>query len=144
MKYRGIIPITISVALTGYLLASNLEVVTVPDNRMTPLLQEGQEVWGINAERYKMGNIIIYHLPTKEGTTETHLSRVYGVPGDVVRVQERKVWVNGTLVRILGVATEDTRFTLTNEEYLLIDDHPESTWVRVNKRLISSRLEDYN
>lgn len=71
--------------------------VRVKNVSMQPTLYEGEFLL-VNRLAYKFsppqtGDIVIFHAPTEPG--EDFIKRIIGTPGDIVSVNEGKVFVNG-------------------------------------------------
>ena len=114
---------------------------TVPNNSMQPLLYQGDEIWGLKSGKYTKGNIVVIRIPTVREDYEVLVGRVYGVPKDKIRVYSNKIEVNGTVVKILNDEMKSEEFILNKDEYLIIPDATDSVWMKVDKRLINSRME---
>ncbi len=88
---------TIVLAVVLYfLIDSVIARVRVENISMLPTLQPGEFIL-VNKLAYKLsdirgGDIVIFHFP--QDPREDYIKRVIGVPGDVISVQETKVFVN--------------------------------------------------
>lgn len=89
---------TLIMALVFYfLIDSFFPRVRVENISMKPTLQPG-ELLLVNKLSYKLGeprhgDVVVFHYPANP--TEDYIKRVIGLPGDDVRVENGKVYVNG-------------------------------------------------
>ncbi len=75
------------------------------------------------------GDIVVFRYP--EAPEVDYIKRVIGLPGDVVEVRSRRVWVNGEPLEEPYVATayrsghyaEAQRQTVAEEHYFVLGDH---------------------
>lgn len=71
---------------------------TVPSAAMLPAIRPGQFVWGFRLAYSKPSRVrhgeIIFHRQEVNGQKSIHVKRVIGLPGDRVRTQGDRVWVN--------------------------------------------------
>ena len=86
------------IALVLYFIIDSLIArVRVENISMFPTLKEG-EVLIVNKLAYKLGpivrgDILTFHAPPEPGID--YIKRAIGLPGDVVEIRDKKVWVNG-------------------------------------------------
>lgn len=73
----------------------------VKETSMTPTLQEYNFLF-LSKQAYrfgepKQGDIIVFHtkLKTQTGDEKLLIKRVIGLPGDKIRIEDGKVWING-------------------------------------------------
>ncbi len=70
----------------------------IPSSSMVPTLQIGDVILvdklGVRFTGIKRGDIIVFHPPIPN-ETRFFVKRVIGLPGDVVEVRDRKVFING-------------------------------------------------
>jgi len=88
----------LAIALVLYFLIDNvIDRVRVENISMFPTLKEG-EILIVNKLAYKLGNvergdIITFHYPLEPQLN--YIKRAIGLPGDVVEIKDKQVWVNG-------------------------------------------------
>jgi signal peptidase I len=90
--------------------------VRVENISMLPTLKEGEFLL-VNKVAYKIGDpqigdIITFHYP--KNPQENYIKRVIGLPGDEVKAEAGKVYVNGVMI---------------NEPYLTVTTSSQGTWI---------------
>lgn len=138
---RKVLPYIISLALVGYIIYSMVDVVEIKDDGMTPLINKGQTVWGIKSEKYENNNIVI--INSEISPKYKIARRIYAVEGDEVEIENNVIRVNGSTVKILSedFPRKDVKFTLDKNELLLMGDSTNTSWMKVGRTAINSRLE---
>lgn len=91
-------------------------VAQIDGNSMYPTLVDGEHV--ITARRfvtYDTGDIVAFNFVESDGTESFHVKRIVGKPGDTVKIDGKKVYVNDKL------AVEDGKVDYGQETYELSD-----------------------
>jgi signal peptidase I len=102
---------TIILAVVLYFLIDTVIArVRVENFSMLPTLQPGQFIL-VNKFAYrfgesKRGDIIVFHYP--QDPREDYIKRVIGLPGDIIKVENGKVFVNGHSIEELYIANPPT------------------------------------
>ncbi|WP_179396214.1 signal peptidase I [Lacticaseibacillus absianus] len=65
----------------------------VQGTSMQPTLQDGDRLYSLRHKKVKRNAIVVIEAPDAPG--ELYIKRVIGMPGDTVRVQDEKLYVNG-------------------------------------------------
>ncbi len=107
----------------------------VVGSSMEPGLQNGQRVL-INKFIYSLsrpgrGDVVVF-LPGGNQNTHYYVKRVVAVPGDRVRIEGGRLYVNGEESTVYSSKIEDagiaaTEFSLEAGEYFCLGDNPESS-----------------
>lgn len=119
--------ITIIAALT-----INLGVIhNVEDNNMEPLIEKGQQILGINTDKYYLGQIVL---------VGESLYRVYGIEGDAAEVNEEGLHINGDLVKY-SEGSQKRTIEINKDEYLVVGDNINSEIKVVNIEEIKGKVE---
>jgi signal peptidase I len=96
---------------------------------MIPSLQDGQYLiaskvayWLHSPER---GDVVVLEPPNRSGSVP-YIKRVIGLPGDVVEVRERRVWVNGIALNEPYIAESPNyqdNWVVGDGEYMVLGDN---------------------
>jgi len=65
----------------------------IPSASMEPTLREGDRLWARRAETFARGDIVVFRPPDRP--QEDYIKRVIGLPGEVVEVRRRRVFIDG-------------------------------------------------
>ena len=100
----------------------------------------------------KRGEVIIFKYPPNP--TEKYIRRVIGLPGDVVKIKENKVWVNDTLLEESYLSPDCNKngdgdypeFQVPTQSYFVLGDNRDNSldsrhWGYVPKANIVARAE---
>ena len=103
--------ILIAVVLALFIRAFIVQAFKIPSGSMKPTLQIGDHIlvnkfiYGIKmpftnqtlipVEEPKRGDIIVFQFP--EDPTKDFIKRVIGVPGDIIEIRDKKIWINNKL-----------------------------------------------
>lgn len=116
-RFLGDILETLVLSVVLFLVINGLSArIRVESISMQPTLYDGNFVL-VNRIAYKVGepgrgDVIVFRYPP-DPDKEPYIKRVIGLPGDVVRIENRKVMVNG--------------FPLS-ESYIMADPNYQGTW----------------
>lgn len=135
------VPYIIALGIYLGIILSTIDTAIVDGDSMHPILQSGQEVWGVKTEVFKRNDIVLADVTLAEGDTITMVKRVYGVEGDKIEIKDNTVYINGEKTKVLTKNTREGSFTLGQNEYFLLGDNPGTVWIRTNGESIKSRME---
>lgn len=96
----------------------------------------------------KYGDIIMFNAPDKDDTI--YIKRVIGVPGDVIRISNNQLYINGELREEPYVKngwklnTGDTEYTVPKNEYFVMGDNRDKSsdsreWGTIKKKDIIAK-----
>lgn len=129
--------ILIAVAIALCLRAFVVEAFKIPSSSMVPNLKIGDHIF-VNKFTYglripftltqlakmkqpKRGEIIIFNYPGN--TSLDYIKRLVGLPGDRIKIEDNKVWINGNLLQREDITDSETLGLLkdipNSEEYSL-------------------------
>lgn len=129
-----VVDIAVALAFAWFCLHSFGTQITVAGQSMLPLLKSGDVVL-VNRLAYDLGkadrmDVVVFEREDHK----TNVKRVIGIPGDVVQIQDGKIYVNHEQVEqpegleqvaLAGLA-EDA-IELGEKEYFLLGDNPDSS-----------------
>jgi signal peptidase I len=101
--------------------------VHITSGSMAPTIGVDEWVLVTEADSARSGDIVEFRFPS--GSASRAIKRVVAVGGDVVRLTDDALVVNGTAIPLAGEAVRFDRQTITVPEgfyYLLGDNHPAS------------------
>ena len=127
-----IISIPIVAALGVLLCASLIKKTTVPNNSMNPTLSKGDKII-IDILKYRISEPQRFDVIVFESSDEEHdiydVKRVYGMPGETIRIRDGRIYINGKEIEdeikadkmeLAGVA--DMPYKLGDDEYFVLAD----------------------
>lgn len=102
--------------------------VRVENISMEPTLQEGQFIL-VNKLAYRLGDfqrgdVIIFHYPKQPD--EDYIKRVIGLPGDMVKIEDGRVVVNGQVLNepyIASPPTYNSTWTVPEGQVFVLGDN---------------------
>lgn len=102
--------------------------VRVENISMQPTLHEGEFVL-VNKLAYRLGNyqrgdVVVFHYP--RDPSEDYIKRLIGLPGDTVKVENGKVYVNGLELEESYIAAEPqytSMWVVPDEELFVLGDN---------------------
>src|SRR6202034_1853410 len=121
----------ISAGISVLIITFLYQPVRVEGTSMLPRLEDHDRLF-INKFVYhissiKRGDVVVFHYP--RDPEKSYIKRVIALPGDHLRIDEGRVWVNGRLVREPYVPAEyrDSRslaeMTIPDDSYFMMGDH---------------------
>lgn len=128
----GIVAAVFIAMVLNYFLGMSTGVVGVS---MEPTLYNGQRIF-INRFVYTLSNPragdVIVFLPNGNQNTHYYVKRVVAVPGDTVKIEQGKLYVNGTISSVVTVKIAEpgiagNEFTLESGEYFCMGDNPNNS-----------------
>ena len=140
MKIRKTIPYIINIILVIAMFSSMIDKSIIVGDSMKPLLTSGQTVWGIKTDKYEYGDIVIIEDKDNENKDKM-VKRIYGQPKDNIKIDNGNISINNELVKVVNNITDKDEYTLSEDEYLVIGDNPNTIYLKINKRDIISRVE---
>ena len=133
--FSWIFGIVVAIFIAGvlvYFLGMTTNVVGVS---MEPTLYNGQQIF-INRFQYLLstpghGDVVVF-LPNGNENAHYYVKRVVAVPGDLVRIAEGSLYVNGiesewNMGKILEPGIAENELTLQSGEYFCIGDNPNNS-----------------
>ena len=123
--------LVISVAVSVFIITFLYQPVKVEGTSMLPELQDQERLF-INKLSYRVGEIhrgdvVVFLYP--QDTTKSYIKRVIAVPGDDLRIDHGKVYVNGELVqepyisRRFADDRSEPETMIQPDEYFVMGDH---------------------
>ncbi len=123
--------LVISVAVSAFIIVFLYQPVRVEGTSMLPMLQDQDRLF-INKMAYRVGEIhrgdvVVFLYPRDR--QKSYIKRVIGLPGDDLRIDHGKVYVNGTSLHESYVPKRfaDDRsqpeMTVPQHEYFVMGDH---------------------
>lgn len=109
--------IVIAVILAFFLKSFFFETIVVEGKSMQPTLSTGDRIfiskleYNLNLKRFKKGDVIVFEAPDKDAS---YIKRVIGLPGDIVKVEDGSVFLNGERLEE-NYIDEDSYTTSDNE-----------------------------
>jgi signal peptidase I len=133
--------LVVSMAISAFIIVFLYQPVKVEGTSMLPMLEDQDRLF-INKIAYRVGDIhqgdvVVFQYPRDH--RKSYIKRVIGLPGDDIRIEHGRVYVNG---KQLKEAYVPTRFTddRSQPETVLA---PNQYWVMGDHRLISSDSRDF-
>lgn len=84
----------------------------VSGNSMQPTLENGDRLYSLRHKQVKRNDIVVINAPDAPG--ELYIKRVIGMPGDTVKVQNERLYVNGKLQKQPYLKTSFMRKEITD------------------------------
>ena len=133
--YTWVRDLFISLIISGFIIVFLYQPVKVEGTSMLPGLEDQERIF-INKFVYRWGpvergDIVVFHYP--RDPSKSYIKRVIAVEGDRVRIDEGKVYVNGSLLDESYVPQEYADFRSYPEikipphDYFLLGDHRTSS-----------------
>lgn len=102
----------------------------IPSGSMEPTITTGSLVLGnkINTDEIQRGDIIIFRYPDDE--SQYYIKRVIGVPGDVISIQNGKVYLNNIELEepyAYGETNGDGLYRVPDGSYFVLGDNRENS-----------------
>ena len=132
--------LAIAAVVLWFLITFVASFVTMPDSSMEPSLEEGERfIISKLVYRFKepdRGDVIAFEYEDESGQTQLTVSRVIGVPGDTINIDELgKIKVNGKTLKtsycdgktIFVPNQTEFPYTVPDGYYFLLSDNPSST-----------------
>lgn len=121
----------ISIVISGFIILFLYQPVKVEGTSMLPGLEDQERIF-INKFVYKFepierGDVVVFRYP--RDPSKSYIKRVIGMPGDVVRIDHGRVYVNGVKLDEAYVPRDflDGRsaaaFTVPAHSYYVLGDH---------------------
>ncbi len=121
----------LSIGVSAFIIIFLYQPVRVEGTSMLPVLEDQDRLF-INKMAFRLsdihqGDVIVFHYPRDH--TKSYIKRVVGTPGDVVRIEHGRVWVND---RLLPEPYVPARFSddrsqpamlIPENEYFVMGDH---------------------
>jgi signal peptidase I len=133
--------LVVSVAISAFIIVFLYQPVRVEGTSMLPMLEDQDRLF-INKIAYRVGDIhqgdvVVFQYPRDH--TKSYIKRVIGLPGDDIRIEHGRVYVNGAQLKEAYVPN---RFTddRSQPEIVLA---PNNYWVMGDHRSISSDSRDF-
>lgn len=98
LSYVKIIAISLAISLliVNYIIIN----ARIPSGSMEDSISEGDRLIGFRLSyafsEPKRGDVIIFKFPDDE--SQTFIKRIIGVPGDLIRIKEGELYINGELI----------------------------------------------
>jgi signal peptidase I len=120
-----------SVAVSVFIILFLYQPVRVEGTSMVPMLQDQDRLF-INKLAYHVGevkplDVVVFHYP--RDVTKSYIKRVIALPGDQLRIDHGRVYVNGKLLAEPYVPARFTdersqpEMTVPADEYFVMGDH---------------------
>ncbi|HZS08812.1 MAG TPA: signal peptidase I [Blastocatellia bacterium] len=100
-RWQWLLAALLIVPLVGFFFITsflrNNRPVRIEGEAMSPTLNNGDKVFvTARYERINRGDIVIFYFP--KDTAKSHLKRVIGLPGEEIRIERGRVFVNGNVL----------------------------------------------
>jgi signal peptidase I len=131
----------VSVGISAFIIIFLYQPVRVEGTSMLPMLEDQDRLF-INKIAYRVGDIhegdvVVFQYPRDH--TKSYIKRVIGLPGDDIRIEHGRVYVNGAQLKEPYVPTRFTDDRSQPETVL----PPNKYWVMGDHRSISSDSRDF-
>jgi signal peptidase I len=131
----------VSVAISAFIIIFLYQPVRVEGTSMLPMLEDQDRLF-INKIAYRVGDIhegdvVVFQYPRDH--TKSYIKRVIGLPGDDIRIEHGRVYVNGAQLKEAYVPMRFTDDRSQPETVL----PPNKYWVMGDHRSISSDSRDF-
>ncbi len=120
----------IAIAFAVYWLISQFLIFAqISGSSMIPTVEDGDYVIAVRRLYELETDDVIAFEYTENGMSEYHIKRVIGLPGDQVKVEDNKVYVNDQL-QIEGnyVGYEEGVYNLEEDEYFVVGDNYDNSY----------------
>lgn len=126
-----VIPFVAAIAIALFIRFFVGGVTSVQGSSMVPTLHSG-DLLIVNklptyTESYKRSDIVVIDAPDEPGTM--YIKRIVGLPGETIRIEDRRVYVDGKLLREYYIDEMETptyfqtEWTLAKDEYFVMGDN---------------------
>jgi len=123
--------LVVSVAISAFIIIFLYQPVRVEGTSMLPMLEDQDRLF-INKIAYRVGDIhqgdvVVFQYPRDH--TKSYIKRVIGLPGDDIRIEHGRVYVNGVQLKEAYVPNRFTddrsqpEMVLPPREYFVMGDH---------------------
>lgn len=131
----------LSIGVSAFIIIFLYQPVRVEGTSMLPVLEDQDRLF-INKIAFRLGDIhqgdvVVFHYPRDQ--TKSYIKRVIGTPGDVIRIEHGRVWVNNHL---LPEPYVPARFTDDRSQPAMLIP-PDEFFVMGDHRSISSDSRDF-
>jgi signal peptidase I len=93
--------VMVSLAISAFIIVFLYQPVKVEGTSMLPGLSDQERIFinkfAYHFESIERGDIVVFHYP--RDTSKSYIKRVIGVPGDQIRIDDGRVYVNGRALR---------------------------------------------
>jgi signal peptidase I len=133
--------LVVSIVISAFIIIFLYQPVRVEGTSMLPMLEDQDRLF-INKIAYRVGDIhqgdvVVFQYPRDH--TKSYIKRVIGLPGDDIRIEHGRVYVNG---KQLKEAYVPSRFTDDRSQPEMVLG-PNRYWVMGDHRSISSDSRDF-
>jgi signal peptidase I len=133
--------LVVSIIISAFIIIFLYQPVRVEGTSMLPMLEDQDRLF-INKIAYRVGDIhqgdvVVFQYPRDH--TKSYIKRVIGLPGDDIRIEHGRVYVNGKQLKETYVPT---RFTDDRSQPEMVLG-PNRYWVMGDHRSISSDSRDF-
>jgi len=123
--------LVVSVAISAFIIIFLYQPVRVEGTSMLPMLEDQDRLF-INKIAYRVGDIhqgdvVVFQYPRDR--TKSYIKRVIGLPGDDIRIEHGRVYVNGAQLKepyVPNRYTDDKsqpEMVLAPNQYFVMGDH---------------------
>ena len=123
--------LVVSVAISAFIIIFLYQPVRVEGTSMLPMLEDQDRLF-INKIAYRVGDIhqgdvVVFQYPRDH--TKSYIKRVIGLPGDDIRIEHGRVYVNGVQLKEAYVPNRFTddrsqpEMVLPANKYFVMGDH---------------------
>jgi signal peptidase I len=133
--------LVVSIVISAFIIIFLYQPVRVEGTSMLPMLEDQDRLF-INKIAYRVGDIhqgdvVVFQYPRDH--TKSYIKRVIGLPGDDIRIEHGRVYVNGKLLKESYVPS---RFTDDRSQPEMVLG-PNRYWLMGDHRSISSDSRDF-
>jgi signal peptidase I len=133
--------LVVSIVISAFIIIFLYQPVRVEGTSMLPMLEDQDRLF-INKIAYRVGDIhqgdvVVFQYPRDH--TKSYIKRVIGLPGDDIRIEHGRVYVNGKLMKEPYVPS---RFTDDRSQPEMVLG-PNRYWLMGDHRSISSDSRDF-
>jgi signal peptidase I len=133
--------LVVSIVISAFIIIFLYQPVRVEGTSMLPMLEDQDRLF-INKIAYRVGDIhqgdvVVFQYPRDH--TKSYIKRVIGLPGDDIRIEHGRVYVNG---KLLTEPYVPSRFTDDRSQPEMVLG-PNRYWLMGDHRSISSDSRDF-
>ncbi len=125
--------ITIALAVVAALFIKNYVIINanIPSGSMENTIMTDDRLFGYrlayNRSSPERGDIVIFKFPDNE--EENYVKRVIGLPGELVVIQDAKIYINGSETPLeWTVGTGPYTFEVPENSFLVLGDNRNNSW----------------